>query len=66
MKYKLMMCGFSALCEDIEEVKERLKVIPVQRAELESSPCSIIDLKTGEQWTIIPTPKGWEILDYPV
>lgn len=58
-----MMCGFSALCEDIQEVKERLRVIPVQRAELESSPCFMIDLFSGKRWKIIPTPNGWEILD---
>lgn len=63
MQYKLMMCGFSALCEDIQEVKERLQVIPVKRAELESSPCFMVDLSSGERWEIIPTPNGWEILD---
>ncbi|WP_300717254.1 hypothetical protein [uncultured Helicobacter sp.] len=63
MRYKLMMCGFSALCEDMQEVCERLKVIPVQRAELESSPCYVFDLETGATYHILPSPKGWIIQD---
>ena len=43
MRYKLMMCGFSAMCENMQEVRDRLKVIPVQRAELESSSCYVFD-----------------------
>lgn len=61
MRYKLMMCGFSAMCEDMQEVRDRLKVIPVERAQLESSPCYVIDLVSGEQYNIFPTPKGWVI-----
>ena len=33
MQYKLMMCGFSAMCEDMQEVQDRLKVIPVRSEE---------------------------------
>lgn len=40
---------------------DRLKVIPVERAQLESSPCYVIDLVSGEQYKISPTPKGWAI-----
>ena len=61
MQYKLMMCGFSAMCEDIQEVRERLRVIPVERAELESSACYMIDLDSGERYEISPTPQGWVI-----
>ena len=61
MRYKLMMCGFSAVCEDMQEVRDRLKVIPTRRAELESSPCYVFDIKSGIQYPITPTPQGWII-----
>ncbi|TLD95113.1 hypothetical protein LS71_008760 [Helicobacter jaachi] len=64
MRYKLMMCGFSAVCEDMQEVQERLRVIPVERAELESSLCYVFDMHTAEQYNILPTPKGWVIEGY--
>lgn len=57
-----MMCGFSALCEDMEEVLYRLKLIPTQRAELESSACYLIDLDSGEKWDIRVGAHGWEIV----
>lgn len=56
MQYKLMMCGFSAMCEDMQEVQDRLKVIPVERAELESSACYVFDLYSAQKYEIIPTP----------
>lgn len=34
--YKLVMFGFSALCEDLEEVKRRLSLYPAERYELEN------------------------------
>ena len=33
--YKLVMFGFSALCEDLEEVQRRLSLYPKERYELE-------------------------------
>lgn len=63
MRYKLMMCGFSALCEDMEEVKYRLSLIPVERAQLESYPCYVFDLDSGKKWDIIVNERGlWEIV----
>lgn len=58
-----MMCGFSAMCEDMQEVKDRLKVIPVERSKLESSECYVFDLHTAERYTIFPSEKGWIIKD---
>ncbi len=58
-----MMCGFSAMCEDMQEVKDRLKVIPVERSKLESSECYVFDLHTAEQYAILPSEKGWIIKD---
>ena len=63
MRYKLMMCGFSAMCEDMQEVKDRLKVIPVERSKLESSECYVFDLHTAERYAILPSEKGWVIKD---
>ncbi|TLE15881.1 hypothetical protein LS72_005680 [Helicobacter apodemus] len=52
--YKLIMFGFSALCEDLEEVKRRLSLYPKERYELENSDeCFLIDLNTKEQFSII-------------
>ncbi len=58
-----MMCGFSAMCEDMQEIKDRLKVIPVERSKLESSECYVFDLHTAEQYAIFPSEKGWIIKD---
>lgn len=58
-----MMCGFSAMCEDMQEVRDRLKVIPVERSKLESSECYVFDLHTAEQYSILPSEKGWIIKD---
>lgn len=52
--YKLIMFGYSALCEDLEEVNRRLSFYPPQRAELENGDeCFLINLKTNEQIPII-------------
>lgn len=64
MRYKLMMCGFSAMCEDMQEVRDRLKVIPVERSELESSACYVFDMHTAEQYDIIPSKQGWIIKEH--
>ena len=58
-----MMCGFSAMCEDMQEVRDRLKVIPPQRAQLESSPCYVFDMQTAQTYNIIPHENGWSIED---
>ncbi len=61
MRYKLMMCGFSAMCEDMQEVRDRLKAIPTQRATLESSPCYVFDLDTAKTYNIFPKDDVWVI-----
>lgn len=53
MKYKLTMFGFSAICEDLEEVNLRLRGIPKERANLESGDCHLIDLENGKQYPIV-------------
>ncbi len=56
-----MMCGFSAMCEDMQEVRDRLKVIPIERAKLESYGCYVFDLHTAETYPIVPSQRGWII-----
>ncbi|MDD6056298.1 MAG: hypothetical protein SOW25_04070 [Helicobacter sp.] len=52
--YKLVMFGFSALCEDLEEVKRRLSLYPTSRYEAENGDeCFLIDLNTRELYPII-------------
>lgn len=52
--YKLVMFGFSALCESLEEVEERLKIYPTQRALSENGEeCYLIDLNEGSQIPIV-------------
>ncbi|PAF42440.1 hypothetical protein [Helicobacter sp. 11S02596-1] len=61
-QYKLMMFGFSALCEDISEVEQRLRQIPIQRAEAETlEQCYLIDLKSGEKFDVVYNEKGFYI-----
>jgi len=62
MRYKLMMCGFSALCEDMDEVRYRLSLIPIERAKHETQPCYVIDLDSGKQWDIVVNNGVWEIV----
>ncbi|MDA3967751.1 hypothetical protein [Helicobacter sp. WB40] len=53
-QYKLTMFGFSALCEDIEEVERRLSLYPAERYDLENGDeCFLIDLQTREKYEII-------------
>lgn len=53
MKYKLMLFGFSALCEDVDEVNERLRQTPARRGEYETfDQCYLIDLKSGKNYPI--------------
>lgn len=53
-QYKLTMFGFSALCEDIEEVDRRLSLYPAERYDLENGDeCFLIDLQTREKYEII-------------
>lgn len=52
--YKLVMFGFSALCEDLEEVKQRLRIYPTQRYILENGDeCFLVNLKTHEIYPIV-------------
>lgn len=61
-QYKLMMFGFSALCEDLEEVNLRLRQIPIERALAETmEQCYLIDLKTGDRFDIEYNQKGFYI-----
>ncbi|VEJ08154.1 Uncharacterised protein [Helicobacter pullorum] len=51
--YKLVMFGFSALCEDLEEVQRRLSLYPKERYELENGDeCFLANLKTKEIFPI--------------
>ncbi|TLD85615.1 hypothetical protein [Helicobacter sp. MIT 05-5294] len=52
--YKLVMFGFSALCEDLEEVKRRLSLYPTERYQLENGDeCFLIDLSTRDSYPIV-------------
>ena len=47
--YKLVMFGFSALREDLEEVHRRFSLYPNDRSDLENGDeCFLINLKTKE------------------
>lgn len=60
--YKLVMFGFPALCEDIEEVKLRMKQIPLERAKAETlEQCYLIELKTAKHYKILCDEKGYFI-----
>ncbi|PAF52533.1 hypothetical protein [Helicobacter sp. 13S00477-4] len=61
-QYKLMMFGFSALCEDIDEVNQRLRQIPIERALAETiEQCYLIDLDSGEKYDVVYNEKGFYI-----
>lgn len=48
------MFGFSALCEDLEEVKRRLSIYPTERYTLENGDeCFLLDRDTHEIYPII-------------
>lgn len=52
--YKLVMFGFSALCEDLDEVKRRLSLYPVERYQLENGDeCFLVDLSTRDSYPIV-------------
>ncbi len=54
MRYRLVMFGFSAICEDIEEVRMRLRGIPPARVGYEGiDQCYLIDLREHKQYAII-------------
>lgn len=60
--YKLVMFGFPALCEDMEEVALRMKQIPLERAKAETlEQCYLIELKTAKQYKILCDEKGYFI-----
>ena len=62
MQYKLVMFGFPALCEDIDEVLSRLKQIPPERAKAETlEQCYLIELESGKQYPILCDEKGYFI-----
>lgn len=61
-QYKLMMFGFSALCEDMEEVLMRIRQIPIERVKAETlEQCYLIDLKSGEKFDVLYNEKGFYI-----
>ncbi len=65
-EYKLVMFGFPALCEDMDEVLSRIRQIPIERAEAETlEQCYLIKLDSGEKYQINYTPKGFFIEDEP-
>ncbi|MCI5968533.1 hypothetical protein [Helicobacter sp.] len=52
--YKLVMFGFSALCEDLEEVKRRLSIYPAERYNLENGDeCFLVNLSTRQIYPIL-------------
>ncbi|TLD83498.1 hypothetical protein LS70_004885 [Helicobacter sp. MIT 11-5569] len=52
--YKLVMFGFSALCEDLDEVKRRLNIYPTERYELENGDeCFLVELSTRTIYPIV-------------
>ncbi|PAF46675.1 hypothetical protein BKH46_06820 [Helicobacter sp. 12S02634-8] len=61
-QYKLMMFGFSALCEDMDEVHQRIRQIPIERAMAETiEQCYLIDLASGEKRDVLYNEKGFYI-----
>lgn len=53
LSYKLVMFGFPALCEDIDEVYARMRQIPVDRAKAETlEQCYLIDLQSADRYEI--------------
>lgn len=64
MKYKLMFCGFSALCENLDEIKWRLAQVPIERAQLESYPSYVIELDSGKRWDIVVSKEcGYQLVE---
>lgn len=62
LSYKLVMFGFPALCEDLDEVGARMRQIPVERAKLETlEQCYLIDLKSGDRHEITCDERGFFI-----
>ena len=52
--YKLVMFGFSALCEDLDEVKRRLSIYPTERYTLENGDeCFLVGLSTRTIYPIV-------------
>ncbi|MDL0079599.1 hypothetical protein [Helicobacter zhangjianzhongii] len=65
LSYKLVMFGFPALCEDIDEVQARMRQIPPERAKVETlEQCYVIDLHTGVRYEIACDEKGFYICDF--
>lgn len=53
-KFKLMLFGFTDMCQSFQEVKDHLKNIPAQRANYEGiDQCYMIDLSDGVKYQII-------------
>lgn len=62
LSYKLVMFGFPALCEDIDEVYARMRQIPVERAKAETlEQCYLIDLQSGDRYEISCNERGFFI-----
>lgn len=65
LSYKLVMFGFPALCEDIDEVYARMRQIPPKRAKAETlEQCYLIDLHTGVRYEITCDEKGFYLRDF--
>lgn len=53
-RYRLVMFGFSAMCEDMDEVRLRLRGYPPDRAKSEAGDqCYLVDLQQGVQYAIV-------------
>ena len=53
-RYRLLMFGFSAMCEDLDEVRLRLRGYPAHRAASEAGDqCYLVDLQQGAQYAIV-------------
>lgn len=62
MRYRLIMFGFSAVCEDIDEVRLRLSGYPPNRATSEGiDQCYLIDLEKKIQYAIILRNNRYEV-----
>ena len=65
LSYKLVMFGFPALCEDIDEGASKDAPDPPERAKVETlEQCYVIDLHTGVRYEIACDEKGFYICDF--
>ena len=64
-RYKLVLFGFPDLCRDYDDVMLHLRQVPPQRAEVETlEQCYLIDMQTGQKYTIESSQKSLIIKDF--